>query len=194
METIQHPNIVSYIADRKNGISLVKVFLRQEDKDTVDFFRDKRSLVNAIFINVSDVFGSMPMKTMETQINDSFMQQEERKQLSFFIKIHREKLMAMHTNIVGLGVGTKMLKENERVPCIVIHCLDESLIHFGEQPLPKSIDGFLVDIRENFVPFGCCLNCSSLRSGCAIGRTVLPWQRNMMLILFPYRRTNWVDL
>lgn len=170
METIQHPNILSYIAGKKNGISLVKVFLRHEDKDTVDFFRNRCSMENVNFINVSKVFGSMPMKTRETLINDSLMEQEEREQLSFLIKTHREKLMAMHSNIVGLGVGTKMQKENERVPCIVIHCLDKSLIPFGEQPLPMTIDGFLVDIRENFVLFGCCLNCSSLKSGCAIGR------------------------
>ena len=170
METIQHPNILSYIAGRKNDISLVKVFLRHEDKDTVDFFRNKCSLDNVKFINVSKVFGSMPKKSREIQTNDSLMEEKEREQLSFLIKMHREKLMAMHSTIVGLGLGTKMLKENERVPCIVIHCLDKSLIPFGEQPLPKSIDGFLVDIRENFVCFGYCLNCMSLRSGCAIGR------------------------
>ena len=170
METIERPNILSYIAGRKNGISLVKVFLERDDKGTEDFFRDKCSLENVEFENISELFRSMPMNTRETLINDSLMKQEDREKLGILIKTHREKLMAMHSNIVALGVGTKMVKENERVPCIVIQCLDKSLIPFGEQPLPMSIDGFLVDIRENFVLFGCCLNCSSLKSGCAIGR------------------------
>ena len=115
METIQHPNILSYIAGKKDGISVVKVFLRHDDKDTMDFFRDKCSLENVLFKNISEVFRSMPMNIRETLLSDLLMKQEDREKLSFLIKTHREKLIAMHSNIVALGVGTKIVKENERV-------------------------------------------------------------------------------
>lgn len=81
--------------------------------------------------------------------------------------------MAKHSIIVGLGVDSVQRGDVDE-PCIVIHCLDKSLVPFGEKPLPKFIEGFPVEIREDFVFFGYCANCTSLEAGCGIGRPSHP--------------------
>ena len=49
--------------------------------------------------------------------------------------------------------------------------MDESLVPFGENPLPRYIDGFPCDFRVDLVMFGSCCseNCATVNPGCDIG-------------------------
>ena len=81
--------------------------------------------------------------------------------------------MAKYSVIVGLSVDSVQRADGDE-PCIVIHCLDKSLVPFGEKPLPDSINKCQVEIREDFVLFGQLKNCTSLVAGCSIGRPSNP--------------------
>eukprot|EP00105_Crassostrea_gigas_P038340 XP_019922488.1 PREDICTED: uncharacterized protein LOC109618667 [Crassostrea gigas] len=53
-----------------------------------------------------------------------------------------------------------------------MYSLDKDLIPYGEDPLPKSLDGWHCDVREDIVMFGMCFDCRQIpypNPGCCIG-------------------------
>lgn len=97
--------------------------------------------------------------------------------LGQIIQKHCDRIHASYSNVIGIGIsqvrcdGTAIKKE----PCIVLYCLDKSIIPFGEKPLPGQIEGIHCDSREDFVMFGMCPNpCPAFdrdlpEPGCSIG-------------------------
>lgn len=80
------------------------------------------------------------------------------------------KIFATYTNVVGV-VQDVCEKGN---PCIVLYCLDETLMPFGEKPLPETIEGWPCKIKETIPMFGACKNCqypmqNNVMPGCSIG-------------------------
>lgn len=97
--------------------------------------------------------------------------------LGQIIQKHCDRIYASYSNVIGIGIsqvrcdGTTIKNE----PCIVLYCLDKSLIPFGEKPLPDQLEGIYCDSREDFVMFGMCPNpCPAFdrdlpELGCSIG-------------------------
>lgn len=185
---MNHPAILTCITGIKNGKSVVKVFLRYKNKEAKKFFKENSSLpddTQVKFINIAKTrndISDMMQETIAPTITEN-----ERSKLRTVIKSQGEKLMANHSSIVGLGSGSLKSKYGLYIPCIVLHCLDDSLIPFGEKPLPSDIEGFPVHIKQDFVIFGNCTNCSSLRNGCGIGR---PSCYSTGSVGFPVRPNN----
>lgn len=80
---------------------------------------------------------------------------------------------ANHTNVVGFGISNVRCIGDNFIPepCIVIYCLDKSIIPYGESKLPETIEGCPCDLREDMVMFGTCTDCreENASPGCSIG-------------------------
>lgn len=87
------------------------------------------------------------------------------------IQSQAERVFANHSSIIGIEISNVRSKNNVIVnECsIVLLCLDESIVPFGESPLPKSLGDYPCDVRKEFVLFGHCDNCQTLNIGCSIG-------------------------
>ena len=172
-DALKNTTILNYIAGRKHKEPHVRVFLRHEDDEAEKFFKEHCSVSKDTvieFINVAEIFRNI--KKERKQDTEIFaIDCDTRKKMSSTIKTEGKKLMVKHSNIVCLGIGKRENEENGVLePCIVLYCLDKSLIPYGEQPLPSFINEFPVDIREDFVSLGNCSNCKTLRTGFRIGR------------------------
>ena len=90
------------------------------------------------------------------------------------VETEEEKMYAKHSNLVGIGISNVLVQHESviRTPCIVLYCLDKTLVPFGENPLPRYIKGYPCDIREDLVVFGSCDHCSTLNPGCNIGSKI----------------------
>lgn len=170
-----YQSVIRYIAGVKNEKPFVKVFLRYEDKPAMTFFQNlplpKDTLVE--FVNITTL--AKENKNMSDTVNcRTAMCKDIRDKLNKIISNRAENLYANHSNVVGLGIsdvrfeGDKMFEE----PCIVVHCLDKSLIPYGEKQLPLSIDGYPCDLRESIFMFGSCFDCRNRNPdpGCSISR------------------------
>lgn len=165
------PKVLKYIAGRKNETSVVKVFFIDEDKDAEGYFKEK-SLIDESefeFVNLKDkLWNSKRLETDEVQL-PSPMDKTTRQRLDDIINDRGMKLFANYSNITWISVGYKSKGTNNGKPCIVLHCLDETLVPFGEKNLPENLDGYPVDVRESFVKLANCKTCECLKHGCCIG-------------------------
>ena len=171
---IKCPSILTYIAGRRNNEPSVTVCLKGENKEEAKaFFHTKFKIASIDFVDVTTELQDRSeklKKRREQSKKVTLMDSHIRNGLRTIQKRYEEKLMATHSNIIGIGLGHMMSDDNHDQPCIVLYCLDKSLIPFGEQELPKYLDGYPVDIREDVIKFGHCTNCRSLHNGCSIGR------------------------
>lgn len=62
--------------------------------------------------------------------------------------------MASHSNLIGLGVGCKSKGRGLQEQCIVFHCLDKTLIPFGEEEFPEYIEGYPIELRNDYIMLG----------------------------------------
>lgn len=94
-----------------------------------------------------------------------------REKMNEVIKRHAEILFANHSSVIGIEISNvrPYYDKLRNELCIVLLCLDESILPYGESPLPKNLDGYPCDIREDFVMFGHCVGCQTLNIGCSIG-------------------------
>lgn len=163
------------VGHRGDEQTVVKVFLRQDDKEAELSFKYACRFANESkfeFVNLAE-------KSKEIQKEAEKDTSKERKEpvdrlarmtLKKLIQDHGEKIYARYSNVVGMRVG-----KIHNQPCIVLYCLDKTLIPYGEQPLPQFLEGWPCDIREDFVLFGACPNnCQQHlqnlpESGCSIG-------------------------
>lgn len=96
---------------------------------------------------------------------------QTREKMNKVIKRHAEILFANHSGVIGIDISNVRSCNNIMINefCIVFLCLDESILPYGEQALPKDLEGYPCDIREDFVMFGHCVGCQTLSIGCSIG-------------------------
>ena len=148
---VKCPSILTYIAGRRNNEPSVTVFLKGENKEEAKaFFRTKCKIASIDFVDVTTKLQDRSeklKKRREQSKKVTLMDSHIRNGLRTIQKRYEEKLMATHSNIIGIGLGHMMSDDNHDQPCIVLYCLDKSLIPFGEQELPKYLDGYPVDIR-----------------------------------------------
>lgn len=163
-----YPSVLNLIAGVKDKKPTLKVFLRHEDEDTKNFFKNRFENVNFVVVSTKSRKEQRVGRERE-EYSSHRINKNRREQIGKIIKRQGERLFANHSSIVGLGIGNM----DSKIPCIIIYCLDKDLIPFGEKPLPKTLEGCACDIREDFVMFGwSCFDCHEIghpNYGCCIG-------------------------
>lgn len=177
-ELSNFPSVMNYIAGTKYGKPFVKVFLKYEDKDEERLIRTHSVPSEGIeyeFVNVS----AKKRKTNELEK----IREKERKapvlsdairiQLNKIINSQAETMYANFSTLTGLSVSTVRYEHGNLIndPCIVLYCLDKSLVPYGETQLPTNVGGYPCDIREGTFSFGSCADCRHANPGpgCSIG-------------------------
>lgn len=169
------PSVQTYIAGTRDGVHVVKVFLSGDDKTEAKVqLRKHYPDVPIEFVDV-DTESDNILKNMEKikKCEQSALEitKESRKKMNEVIQSQAEKVFANHSSIIGIEISNVRSKNNVTVNefSIVLLCLDESIVPFGESPLPKSLGDYPCDVRKEFVLFGHCDNCQTLNIGCSIG-------------------------
>lgn len=170
-----NPSILTFLAGTRNGLPVVKVFLTGDDKKDVEIqLREKYPAVPFEFVDI-DTESENILKNMEKvekrEQSAPEIDKETRKLMNEVVKRHAEKILANHSGVIGIEISNVRLDNNEEKneQCIVLLCLDELILPFGESPLPKSIEDYPCDVRTEFVTFGHCAGCRTLNIGCSIG-------------------------
>lgn len=168
----KHPSVLKVIAGCKDNKPTVKVFLNHNDEDAKKIFNDSDQIPKGTyfeFVNVADL--STEIFRGKEKSDHSSVNKSVRECLGQIIKNQGENMYAIYSTIVGLGIGT-MDSNGSIQPCIIIYCLDKHLVPYGEKELPKSIEGWNCDMREDYVIFGSCFDCRIITNpnpGCCIG-------------------------
>lgn len=173
------PSILSLIAGKKEGRSIVEVFLRDNDKkaDILDYLKERCKVSFDIEFyppNVSE------RRQRETESIDEEEHNKKMNPLSEvekhtmghmhkLVQIHEDILLANYSNLVGIGVSRIVDGSRCGKPCIVLHCLDKTIVPFGENMLPKFIEGYPVEVQENLYTFALCKTCPPINYHCSIG-------------------------
>lgn len=169
----KYPSIIKWVAGQRDNKNVVKVYLSGGNtEEAKEAFKKKCKLKNADFefVNIEGKKG-MPKEIKEKislEREAPAMDKSTLKELKKIIGEHTEKLYARYSNIIGIRVGV----HGDTQPCIVLFCLDKTLIPFGEKKLPETLAGWPCDIREKFIMFGMCTpNCRAdpPELGCSIG-------------------------
>uniref|UniRef100_A0A8W8MXB2 Uncharacterized protein n=1 Tax=Magallana gigas TaxID=29159 RepID=A0A8W8MXB2_MAGGI len=169
---VSHPSVLKYIAGQKDNNPAIKVYLSHDDTEAMNVFKQIPEITCLEFVNVAEKSKEIFEAEKEHMDYSSILDESRvRTKLGEIINKHAEKLYAKYSSIVGLDAGS-MYIEGEMQPCIVIYSLDKDLIPYGEDPLPKTIDGWHCDVREDIVMFGTCFDCRQIfypNPGCCIG-------------------------
>ncbi|XP_065939577.1 uncharacterized protein [Magallana gigas] len=180
-----HPSILKYITGYRDYFDkkqIVKVFLNCEDKESEMFFKSCCDLSKDLqfeFVNV-EKFKEKTKEVKQLKLRESeapAVDNITREKLKQIIQDHGEKIYGLFSNVVGINTSNvrRVSDSIKDEPCIVLYCLDKSLIPFGEKPLPEFIAEWPCDIREDFFKFGRCpRNCPAQNrslpdTGCSIG-------------------------
>ena len=165
----KYPSVLNYIAGKRDGKSVIKVFLEKKDDEAEMFLRENCGISDDLefefiyakeFIEDTRFPGEPPPVDKQTRAS-----------LRKIIQDEEDKIIALYSNVVGIGMGRIMLNDTQcGDPCIVVYCLDKTLVPFGEKKIPNFLKGYIVDIREDFFMFGCGMDCRQLDKGCCIGR------------------------
>lgn len=180
-----HPSILKYITGYRDAVDkkqVVKVFLNCDDKESERIFKescDASKNLQFEFVNV-ERYNDKNEEDVQIRLRERkapAVVTSIRKKMKQFIQDHAEKIIALFSNVIGIQIGKarrvgSLIQEG---PCIILYCLDKSLIPFGEKPLPKYIAEWPCDVREDFVRCGRCpKNCQAQNeslpdTGCSIG-------------------------
>lgn len=170
-----NPSIATFLAGTRNGVHVVKVFLTGKKKNDVKkTLNEEYHAVAFEFVDLDNEyekhFENMK-KIQKREKNAPEIGNEVRKKMNEVIKRHAEKVFANHSSVIGIEMSSVRSEKDEIVYglCIVLLCLDESILPYGESPLPKSLEDYPCDFRRDFIMFGHCDDCQSLNIGCSIG-------------------------
>lgn len=165
-----HKSVLNLIAGLKNDNQTLKVFLSIDDQDAITFIKNHPEIPKETTVEIV-VVKSYKEQRDQAKTKNYHIEKNVREILSKTIKNQGERIYAKHSCVVGLGIGN-MDCNGQITPCIIIYCLDKDLVPFGEEPLPKTLEGFYCDIREDFIMFGACFDCHEIahpNPGCCIG-------------------------
>lgn len=166
-----NPSVLTYLAGTRDGVHVVKVFLTGDGKGNAEFqLRKDYPEVSFEFVDVDKGCEKSLENTERLQQSASEIDNETRRKVNEVIKRHAEKVFANHSSIIGIEIGS-VRSDNDGKPNsrIVLLCLDESILPYGESPLPLKIENYQCEFRREFVMFGHCADCQTLNIGCSIG-------------------------
>lgn len=178
-----YPSVIKFmIGHRGDKKPVLKVYLRNDDKNAELFFKNccsNDTLIECVHKKTKEMLDKI--KTIRLYEEEApAIDTHTIKQLKKIIEDNGEKIYARYSNVVGLQISNVRcvggIKKEE--PCIVLYCLDKTIIPYGEHPLPESLEGWPCDIREDIVMLGsrrCPTNCPFPEQnfpelGCSIGR------------------------
>lgn len=176
----EYPSVIKFvIGHRGDKNPVLKVYLLNDDNNAKLFFRNKFSEYARIeYVHIKSKERLDKIETIKFYEEKApGIDAPTIKELKKIIQEHGDKIFARYSNVVGLKISNVRcdgdIKKDE--PCIVLYCLDKTLIPFGENPLPESLGGWPCDIREDIVMLGlrCPTNCRNQNLpelGCSIGR------------------------
>lgn len=176
----KYPSINTCIAGQRDDKNVVKVYLSGDTKEeTKEAFKQECKLENTDFefVNIEGK-KEMPkeiekIKALEREAPE--VDKSTIKELKRIIQENTDKLYARYSNIIGIRIGRRVHGDKLEEPCIILYCLDKTLIPFGEKKLPETLAGWPCDLREDFFMLGTCTpNCRTTTAdhpelGCSIG-------------------------
>lgn len=155
-----YPSFYRYIVGYRGDKKIVKVYLRQEDKNVENYFEnccEKSEETTFEYVNINNQTTEHDDDASAPAVDNS-----TRIELDQIICENYEKFSALYTTFTGMKIG-KSRRENDKIlhePCIVLYCLDKTFIPVGEKPIPDSLEGWPCDIRKGHPILGtCCCNC-----------------------------------
>lgn len=202
----EYPSIIKYIAGHgMDGKDKVKVYLSGDDEKAKQFFeKECREILkdpDFEFVNVEKT-NEIPEENEDMELleeEDSTTDKLDWTQLTHIIQKYGNKIYARYSNVIGIQVGnvTGVDDPKQEDIGIILCCLDKNLIPFGENPLPKYIEGWPCGAKEDFFMFGACPKlCSSTdpklpEPGCSIG---IPFDNFCGSTGFLYKSNNQKDM
>lgn len=197
----KYPSVIKYIIGHiGNNKPVLKVYLRNDDEKTKEFFKtccSDDTHIEFVHVRKTEKKSKEIENIQKCETDAPPIDAPTMNQLNEIIEDQGEKIFARHSNVVGLEISNVRcagdIKREE--PCIVLYSLDKTLIPFGEKPLPESIGGWPCDVREDIVMLGfkeCLTNCPFPRDnhfmkGCSIGN---PLRNDSGSVGFFYKSTN----
>lgn len=165
-----NPSVVQYIVGHMgDGNPVVKVFLRHDDEEAKLRFKNCCRISEDMrfeFVNIAKSKNESNVSKNQFRAVDV----ATRDILKQCVDRNSDKICVTYTNVVGVGPGVSITDEGTQYPCIILYCLDITLIPFGEKPLPRVIEGFPCKFREGIASLGtCCKSGNFVMPGCSIG-------------------------
>lgn len=211
-----NPSILKCIAGLNgNGKQVLKVFLLGKSPAKDKKGDERKPLDQSDISKIKSLFGNLNNYLFETVDIDTKAKEIKKQaqkiklrekefpaidnstgmKIGQIIQRHSDRIHASYSNVVGIGMSQVrcvggMIKYE---PCIVLYCLDKSIVPFGEHPLPEQLEGIYCDSREDFVMFGWCpYSCPAPsidrpEPGCSIG---IPSKRSSGSVGFLVRQTS----
>lgn len=192
----EHPSIIKCIAGQRDDAYVVKVYISGDisEENKAAFKQSCKLLENMDFefVNIEET-NEMPEEIEKITVPKK--EAPDIIQLKKVIQEHTDKLYASYSNIIGIRIGSRMHGDELDQPCIILYCLDKTLIPFGEKKLPDTLEGWPCDVREDFIMLGTCTpDCrSKLKTadlpqlGCSIG---MPSDKRFGSVGFMYESRN----
>lgn len=173
-----YPSIIKCIAGQRDDKNVVKVYLScATSEETKKAFRQQCNLNNTDFefVNIGET-NEMPEEINQIKALDREDPDIDRAtviKLKKNIREHTRELYARYSNIIGIQIGKRVHCDTQGQLCIILYCLDKTLIPFGEKKLPDTFAGCACVFMEDFFMLGNCTEvCKSADSpelGCSIG-------------------------
>lgn len=185
----KHQSFLQYIAGHNDeGETVVKVFLRGQkptekvnpdiEKFRTCFDTTKEFILDLVYVDTKPEGVMQNVNAVRNlENNNSVFEPSTKVSLKKTIQGHEDKIYSRYSAVIGIGFSqVRSVGETMQIePCIVLYCLDKTIIPFGEKQLPENLDKWPCDIREDFVMFGHCPTaCPASHGnlpepGCSIG-------------------------
>ena len=174
------PSVLKVLIGQKENKNCVKAFFEEKNEKAEIFLKNlsgKLSLPGETIYEF--IYVNEQLKRKREEVNEIRKREEAapsipsavEQALREYIDLNAEKIYAKYSNVIGINVSNVLTKDGKETPCIVLYCLDKTIIPFGEKELPCMLLDFPCDIREDIMMFGSCNQCieNTLCSGCDIG-------------------------
>lgn len=164
-----------HLAGTRDGVDVVKVFLSGDDKKEAEInLREHYPEVPFEFVDVDTGYDEIITNIEQIEEFEQSLPEidnEARQKVNTVINRHAEQVFANHSGVIGIEMSNVRSVNNRMINelCIVLFCLDESIRPYGESPLPTHLEGYLCDIRKEFVMFGHYVDCQTMNIGSSIG-------------------------
>lgn len=190
-------HIVGYRDDDKR---VVKIFLNKDDENVKTIFKSciGSDDTEFEFVNTQKRAKKEEDSELREQETSNTLDSEIICQLQQIISNYDDKFAKIYSNFTGMAPGNARRQGSSiRLgPCIILYCLDKTITPYGENPLPKFLEGLHCDIREDYTVFTTgCNYCkfaeqNSIQLGCSIGIPSENESGSVGFLVEPMRQTD----